>query len=288
MDQVVSARPNADGFGVTAVVAALREEVAPLRRRLSGARHIAAGVELVSGHLENIPVAIAVTGDGPSRARTGIDALLRAVDVRRLLVIGVSGALSPELCLEDLVVGERLVDEAVGGELRAPSALLAHVEQVTRARRSVLVSARRIADTPAEKQRLRAAFANGDGLATVDLESHAFAQAAAAARVPWLCLRSVSDAAGETLPALLERSRGESGSVHRSRVALGMLREPRLIAGLWRLRQRVERCALLLARAVEALLLAGGAPDWSLPGSSAPVRAGAGGLAPATRSERSP
>jgi adenosylhomocysteine nucleosidase len=277
MQRAAPPQQNADLFGFTAVVAALPEEVAPLRLRLASERRIEVGAcELSCGQLAGTPVALAVTGDGPALARAGIQALFDAVVVHRLLVVGVSGALGAGLCLEDLVVGERLVDETTGVELRTGGALLSHVERVTGARRGVLVSARRIADTPQEKQRLLGRYAPGIGVAAVDLESCVYARLAEEARVPWLCLRAVSDAAGERLPALLERSRGVSGSVSRSRVVLGMLREPRRIPALWQLRGRVARCALRLARAVEALLLAGAAPAWSLPCSGVPVHAGSG------------
>jgi nucleoside phosphorylase len=272
MDGPVSANPNAGASGVTGIVAALPEEVAPLRPRLRDERRIGGRLALSCGRLGNVPVAIGVTGDGPWHARRGLEALFGALDVRRLLVVGVSGALSHDLGPGDLLVGERLLEEGAPGELRPLEALVAHAERATGARRGVLVSARHIADTAAEKRRLLQA-SQSKGPAAVDLESHAYARTADAARVPWLCVRSISDAADEALPPLLELSRDARGGVNRGRVALGMLREPSVVPTLWRLKRRLEHSALLLARAVESLLAAGPFPESSFPDRAEDERA---------------
>src|SRR3954449_5266526 len=66
---------------ITAIIAAMPEEVAPLRARLIGARRLpgrsgASPAEIVLGHLDGVPIALAVTGDGARHAREGIAALL--------------------------------------------------------------------------------------------------------------------------------------------------------------------------------------------------------------------
>jgi adenosylhomocysteine nucleosidase len=271
MDRRMSAKPNAGGSGVTALLAALPEEIAPLRRRLEDQRWVGGDLGLVLGRLGPMPVALGVTGDGPWQAQRGLEQLFGTVPVRGLLAIGISGALSPELCPGDLLLGARVVDEATAKELRPLDALLAHAEQVIQARRGVLVSARQLADTPAAKRDLLARFAEGEASGAVDLESYAYARAAESASVPWLCLRSISDAADESLPELLERSRGASGGVSRSRVALGVLREPGVVPTLWRLKRRLDRSALLLAHAAVALLSAEPLAAWSFAGSARAV-----------------
>jgi hypothetical protein len=92
-------------------------------------------------------------------------------------------------------------------------------------------------------------------LAAVDLESAAYARAAVEAGVPWLCLRAISDTAEEALPALLNRCRDGGGAVQRGRVARGLLKEPGAVPALLSLRQRVRRCAGVLARAAQALIV---------------------------------
>jgi hypothetical protein len=90
----------------------------------------------------------------------------------------------------------------------------------------------------------------------VDLESASYAAAAQAARVPWLILRAISDTSEEALPALLNRCRDNGGAVRRAGVLRGLLSDPRPLPTLLRLRQRVEHCAPVLARAASAVILA--------------------------------
>jgi hypothetical protein len=107
----------------------------------------------------------------------------------------------------------------------------------------------------AEKQRLLAAAHPGALAAVVDLESLAYAEAAAQAAIPWLVLRAVSDTAAEALPALLNRCRDDGGAVRRRQVALELLGDPRALPVLLSLRRRVRRCAETLARATERIVL---------------------------------
>jgi adenosylhomocysteine nucleosidase len=253
----------------TAVVAAMPEEMAPLRARVTEARPARCpSGELTLGHLRGRPVALLVTGDGARNARQGMAALLGALRVDRLLAIGVAGALSPDLGPGAMVIGERVLDTAASGDgdagLLADRALVERIASILAARAAVVVTSDRIADSVAEKQRLllRAARAGGQAAsvvpAVVDLESAAYAGAAARAGIPWLVLRAVSDTAGEALPALLNRSRDEGGAVRRTSVVRGLLGDPSALPVLLSLRRRVRDGAETLARAVEAVLPAWG------------------------------
>jgi adenosylhomocysteine nucleosidase len=238
-----------------AIVAAMPEELAPLRARLSGP----VGTEPTSlrtvvvehGRLGGHEVALAATGDGARNARHGVAALLAATGAQALVVIGVSGALSPELATADLVVASRVTDEE--GRVHEPDAeSVAAATRATGGRAAVIMSARRIADSVDEKSRL--ARQAGGGLAVVDLESASYVAAAEAAGIPWIVLRAVSDTSGEALPALLNRSLDAGGAVSRGRVLRGLLADPGALPHLLTLRKRVAECALVLARAAEAAL----------------------------------
>ncbi len=238
-----------------AIVAAMPEELAPLRARLSGpVRQQPTSVSPVvveRGRLGGHDVALATTGDGARNAREGVAALLGASGARALVVIGVSGALSPELATADLVVASRVIDEEGRGH-EADAESVAAATRATGGRAAVIVSARRIADSVDEKRRL--AQQAGGGLAVVDLESASYVAAAEAAGIPWLVLRAVSDTAGEALPPLLNRSLDAGGAVSRGRVLRGLLGDPGALPVLLTLRKRVAECALVLARAAEAAL----------------------------------
>ncbi len=221
-----------------AIVAAMPEEVAPLRARLQ------------AGRLDGHEIEIAVTGDGARNARAGAEALLARRPVGALLVLGVSGALTPALATADLVVGARVRDEE-GRAHDAAGAQVARLAQATGGRPALVMSARKIADTLEEKTRLaRLAALEADGRpAVVDLESAAYVAAAQQAGVPWIVLRAVSDTAGEALPAILNRSADASGSVNRGRVLRGLFTDPGALPHLLALRKRVAQCAEVLAHA---------------------------------------
>lgn len=244
---------------VTGIVAAMPEEMASLRSRVTDARRIAAGhgVEIVSARLAGAPVVLAVTGDGERNARAGIAALLAAAGrLDRLIAIGVAGALSRDLAAGALVVSERIVTEDGADTFHADGPLCACAVGQGAARQGLIVTARRIIDTVAEKQRLLAVSQAGLLPAVVDLESAAYAAAATRAALPFIIVRAVSDTADEALPALLNRCRDAGGAVRRGRVAFELLGDPGALPVLLSLRQRVRFCADILARATEAVLLA--------------------------------
>jgi adenosylhomocysteine nucleosidase len=168
-------------------------------------------------------------------------------------VLGVSGALTPALTTGDLIVGARVRDEE-GRTHDAAGAQVITLAQATGGRPALVMSARKIADTLAEKTRLALLAAReADGLpAVVDLESAAYVAAAARAGVPWVVLRAVSDTADEALPAILNRSADASGSVSRGRVLRGLFSDPSALPHLLALRKRVAHCAEVLARAAAA------------------------------------
>jgi len=92
---------------LTAVVAALPEELRPLRAALSVAEDRRLGGRAVTfGQLGASPVVIAATGDGDRNARGATAEIVSALDARlgRLLVVGVAGALSPGLPVGALVL----------------------------------------------------------------------------------------------------------------------------------------------------------------------------------------
>jgi adenosylhomocysteine nucleosidase len=227
------------------IVSAMPEEIGALRAR-NGAARIGAQA-----------VTMSATGDGERNARQGLAALLAAGPVGRLVALGVAGGLTPDLREGALVVAERVIPEGrPQDELRADPALVRWVADATGARPGIIISARNIADSVAEKQRLRA-LANAAGAAVpavVDLESASYATAAHHMGIPWIMLRAVSDPAEEALPALLNRCRDEGGAVRRAAVARALLSEPAALPALLSLRRRVRAAAEALALAVEALV----------------------------------
>jgi farnesyl-diphosphate farnesyltransferase len=234
---------------VVAIIAAMPEEVSALQGRLRDRRRIRAGrTPVVLGTLGDCPVAVAVIGDGAANARRGTTELLRAVPVRRALLVGVGGALSPELRPAALVVARAVVGTVITA---AAPAAVQEVALATGALTGLAVTVTDLVETPADKARLRSTFP--DEPLVVDLESAAVVSVLAAVGIPWIVLRAVSDTAGEALPGILRRCRDEDG-LHRARLVAAAARTPRTVVDLWRLGRRMRLCASALAIAVEQVL----------------------------------
>ncbi len=254
---------------VVGVVSALPEELAPLRRRLSGRRRrplpAAPPASLELGGLAGTPIACLVTGDGAARARAGLAAMLDALAVPAVVVVGIGGALSPELALLEIVAAR---------EVRGPGAPDTPPDAAWRERAlglagvrdGVVLSSAELVTDPAAKRRLGAA---APGPTVADLESAAFGSVAAARGIPYLVLRAVSDTVEERLPRLLVRCTRPDGSLDRRRVALRGLLEWWQLPALLRLRLRAGRAGRRLADVVQTLL----GPSSARPARAADYRA---------------
>jgi adenosylhomocysteine nucleosidase len=142
--------------------------------------------------------------NGPGQALV-LEALKEKKDVDGMISTGLCGALDPALCLGDVVVS-------------ADARIEARAQFVPGAVHSI----DHVAVTAAEKLTLR----NQTGAIAVDMESAAVESKAAEWNVPYLCIRAVSDRAGDTLPLDFNRYRNERGDFSRIRIALAAIARP--------------------------------------------------------------
>ncbi|HKQ61431.1 MAG TPA: hypothetical protein VJS92_09060 [Candidatus Polarisedimenticolaceae bacterium] len=238
----------------TLVLTALPEELAPLAARTQVVvRERIARCRVHRGSLAGRPIVLASTGEGRSCAQRGAAALIERFAPERVLVLGVSGGLTPGLAPGDLLVA----GQVWAGTAPVPPPDRRWVEHA-RGRRgtmeAMVVSTDRILCTPAEKTALRHELAADARPAAVDLESAAYAWAAAARGVPYVVVRSILDPAEEALPLDLNLCLTADGRVDRARVAGRLLLHPRNLGLVWNLRQRLRSCARRLAELVEELL----------------------------------
>jgi nucleoside phosphorylase len=201
------------------------------------------------------------TGDGATRARAGVRALLEQFPVQRLLILGVAGALTPDLEIGDIVVAREVRDEE-GQPGPAPDLpWLREALASTRAEPGTLVSAGALLTRHADKAAFQETLA-GPWPAVVDLETLTFARAASEAGVAYLVARAISDRADEDLPHFLHLCQGRDGRVNRVRVALFCLIRPWTLRSLFVLRGRMILCSRSLAEfALRLLWPAGVEPD---------------------------
>jgi nucleoside phosphorylase len=232
------------------VVAALTEELEPLVARLAGAARVRVnGLRAHTGSLAGRPVVLAATGEGRRRAQEGVDALFERFPIERLLVVGVSGGLTPGAPEGTVLVADRLV----GGEPLVPppdpdwTARVASLPGI--ARGTVMTVAQVVSGTRA-KAAARATLPGAEP-AVVDLESAIYAHRAGRDGVPYLVIRAILDPAEEDLPIDFARFQGSDGEIDRTKVLAHAVAHPELIRTLWALRSRLRDCAVRLAEAAE-------------------------------------
>ncbi len=234
-----------------AIVAPLPEELSGILKRVENRHEEARGDAVWQvGVLGQRSVLLATTGDGARNAEHRLERLLRATRPDRLILIGIAGALSPDLDVGSVVLARRIVSSP--GRVAQPDSRW-QPEAATRFVAGTVCSADRIATTPQEKAKLYEEV-GGDGPAVVDLESATLAAVAREMEIPCLVLRAVSDRADESLPFDFERFRGQDGSVSRSRIVRYASSHPGAVSALLELRRRVGLCAERLACAVEEVL----------------------------------
>ena len=241
-----------------AILAAMPEELAPLRAMTTEQeRREVGGCEVILGRLDGRQVILACTGDGAANAARGAAAVLDRFPVSAVVIVGVAGGLSPALETGRLLAATVVMEDGVPG----PPPDAAWRERAVRhaeALPATFISSRELLCTARSKAEAYARLPRGVA-ASVDLESATFARAAAERHVPYLALRAVIDAAGETLPLDFNAMRNAGGAIDRRRVALRAVTRPSLIAPLFRMRRRVGRCSGRLGLAVRAILAGGAA-----------------------------
>jgi hopanoid-associated phosphorylase len=190
-------------------------------------------------HRNVIPV---VGGGDAELLEQRIDAAI-AKGGRRILSIGICGALCPDLHVGDVVIASEIVtahniypsNPSWIRELatRLPSAVVASMAGVD------MVSADREG-----KADLRAST----NAKTVDMESHVAARAAAAHGLPFAALRVVSDGAHRNLPHAAQIALHPSGGVDMPAVLRSVLRAPLQIVPLIRTAWEAEIAFAALLR----------------------------------------
>lgn len=203
----------------------------------------------IAGRLSGNTVVVS-TGDGPGNAARGAAEAIQRHRPKAVFGAGVAGALTPGLAAGEILASARLVDAR--GEAPPPSRkLLEAALAATGIRAGTLLSIDRPAVSAAEKATLAASTG---APAVCDMESAGWARAAAAAGVPYLVLRAVSDTAEEDLPRYLARCMNAGGGISRAAVTLQALLHPATIPDLLRMRRRVADCAEKLGSGLESVL----------------------------------
>ncbi len=199
---------------VVLVCFALEEEARPFRK-LARARS---------------EISVLVTGIGKENAVRSVRDCLRANAPRRVFTCGFAGGLNPELETGDVVFVTP--DKELASQLTSAGALSAS-----------LFCASRVATTAGEKAGLR----QQTGADAVDMESQAIHELCGERGIPCCTVRAISDAAWEDLPLDFNQLANADQSLNYGKLAWAIMRSPRKITGLLRLRKHTRFAAQQLA-----------------------------------------
>lgn len=167
-----------------AVVAAMRPELRPLVQRF-GLRSEADAHPVWRGRAGSHELVAAVSSMGTRAASRCTTRLLDAHAVDHVCVVGIAGAIAPELRIGELLQPEAVVDEASGRRVHP-------VPLGDAAPRGVLLTTDTLHSDPETLTRLRRA-----GYVAVDMETAAIGSVAEARGLPWSVFRAISDRAGD-------------------------------------------------------------------------------------------
>ena len=236
-----------------ALLFAVRQEMAPLARRLRPSREDVPplrGYPMLFGEIAGRQVLLAAAGIGARRAAAAAEAVLDAWKPDLLLMTGVAGALSPDLQVGDLILANAVLTEV---EQLHPSFVFPHTHTPTHPHTHTgpLLSLDRILITAKEKHAAFTTPPPHDSTTApplvVEMETAAAARVAMERGVPWAAIRAVSDTANESLPLDFNALRTADGELPTSRVAVAALRNPRCIPGLLRLGRNTSTASEALA-----------------------------------------
>jgi adenosylhomocysteine nucleosidase len=221
---------------VIAFMCAMPMELRPLRRRLR-LRKSELGY---AGRIGDRPVTAVITGIGTALAHAATVRLLDEVDVERVIVVGIAGAIENQTPIGALVLPELVVSGADSSEHR-PTPL-----RVGNAHGKLWTSDELLLD-PAVHADLRAA-----GVVALDMETAAIAKVCDEHDVPWSVVRAISDRAGDgTVDGETVGLTHPDGRPNVSAVARYLVRHPDALPRLVRLGKGAKLAA---ARAAETAI----------------------------------
>jgi adenosylhomocysteine nucleosidase len=187
-------------------VFAFTQEAGGLIDRLAGGIDIAgAGFTVREGGLAGRRVAVIVSGAGRKAAARATEILIAGHAPKCVISSGFAGGLAENIARGDIVIASDLIDaQGAQATIDVPSSLaeLATTSPSPDSKQPLVhigraITVDQIVSTPEAKRQL----AREHNAIAVDMESLAVAQTCSQHNTPFLAIRIISDAAGDTLPA---------------------------------------------------------------------------------------
>jgi nucleoside phosphorylase len=229
--------------GRVVFVCAMPMEMAPLRRRLSLRTGDSRPPQLFDGVLDGKPVGAMTTGMGPTLARLGLDRLFQAVDIGRVVVVGITGAVDDDTPIGTVVLPEEVIDGSTGTAYRPhPLGGADHA--------GIMWTTDELITDPA-----RIAWLRAQGVVALDMETAAIGAACDARGLPWSVVRVVSDRAHDgSVDQDVFAMSNQDGTPNPRAVLSHVMRHPNRLPTLARMGRQARAATHLAAdRAVDAV-----------------------------------
>jgi nucleoside phosphorylase len=225
-----------------AFVFAMPMEIEPLVEKLSlQAAHIG-GIDVQAGKLGERDVVAVVTGMGTKLATEGIERLLEAVAVERVLVVGITGAVENDTPIGTLICPEVVVNSATGAEFRPAPFGDATPRGKMWTTDVILTDHDHIAGLREQ------------GVVSLDMETAAISEACERRGIPWSVFRVISDRSTDgSIDDEVFRLSNQDGTPNEAAIADYFARHPDAIE---RLAKLGEGAALAAETAVDAAIRA--------------------------------
>lgn len=159
-------------------------------------------------------IVMVANGAGPARAAEAARTAREQLTARAVVNTGFCGALDPALRVGEIFVGSDLRIDEISIPLAMPGTAKPYAH-------GAIVSIDRVADTVEEKSRLRA-----KGAAAVEMEAAGIAPVVREWKLPFFCIRAVTDRADEGFTIDLNASRLPNGRFSMRRILVAAMRRP--------------------------------------------------------------
>jgi adenosylhomocysteine nucleosidase len=196
------------------------------------------------GRFGEAQVRAVLTGVGGARAKSVVNAAFEwQPDI--CIAAGLAGSLRPDYHVGQILVARDIIELESGRTVVTDDDLINRAEAGKAVVIGRLLTSATMVLSAEGKRRL------GSMAAAVEMESFAVAAEAAAAGIPAIAIRAISDDVDEDLPMNFGDLLDESGAVNKARIARAVARAPHKLPALMRLGRQSKAASVKLAEFLE-------------------------------------
>lgn len=199
------------------IITAMEEEFETVRRMMEEMeRKTILGVEIVIGKIQEIDCILTISGAGKVNAARTTQILIDKFEIEYIINIGVAGAIGYNIKIGDVVIGEKIVQHdfditafghskgyvpGVGNEIRSDSELVkkfeSAIDDLETRTYNIITGIIATGDIFVTEIAMKDKIASKFRADCVEMEAAAIAQTCKLSNVPFIVIRSISDAPNE-------------------------------------------------------------------------------------------